>query len=113
MPQLLNLFTAKITYTIVGGLVQYLKADAGADLGMWGLSIILGIGAPLVSIFTALALSGSMGTVFEREAVRGGAAAARMAGRAVGAVGGAIAGPIGGAIGAAAGKAAEVISKRV
>jgi hypothetical protein len=41
LPQLLNLFVAKISYTIVGGLVQYLKADAGADLGVWGLALLL------------------------------------------------------------------------
>jgi hypothetical protein len=116
LPQLLNLFTAKITYTIVGGLVQYLKADAGADLGVWGLAILMGFGAPLVSIFTSLALSGSMASVFEREAVRGAAAGARMAAGGVAAGAGLVGGTArsaGGVIGAGVAKAAEVIAKRV
>jgi hypothetical protein len=112
LPQLLNLFVAKISYTIVGGLVQYLKADAGADLGMWGLAILMGFGAPLVSIFVAMALSGSMGAVFEREAVRGGAAAARIAAGGVAAAG-QMAGNAIGSVGAAAGKTVDVIAKRV
>jgi hypothetical protein len=114
LPQLLNLFVAKISYTIVGGLVQYLKADAGADLGVWGLALLMGLGSPFVSIFVAMALSGSMGAVFERESVKAGAGAARMAAGGVAAAGrmagSAIAGPAGGA---AAGKALDVIAKRV
>lgn len=114
LPQLLNLFVAKITYTIVVGLVQYIKADAGADLGEWGLAILVGFGSPLVSIFVSMALSGSMGSIFEREAVKAGAGAARIAAGGVAAagrmVGSAIAGPVGGA---AAGKALDVIAKRV
>lgn len=115
LPQLLNLFVAKITYTIVVGVIQYLKADAGADLGLWGLAILTGLGAPLVSIFTALALSGSMGSLFEREAVRGGAGAARAAAGGVAAGAKLIGGPIGsvaGAIGAGTAKTVDVIAKR-
>lgn len=33
IPQLFMIFTAKISYTIIGGMVQYIKADAGTDLG--------------------------------------------------------------------------------
>jgi hypothetical protein len=114
LPQLLNLFVAKISYTIVGGLIQYLKADAGSDLGVWGLSILIGLGAPFVSIFVSMALSGSMGAVFEREAVKAGAGAARMAAGGVAAAGGMVgnmlAGPAGGV---AVGAALDVIAKRV
>ena len=116
LPQLLNLFVAKISYTIVGGLVQYIKADAGSDLGEWGLAILIGLGAPFVSIFTAMALSGAMGSVFEREAVRAGAGAARAAAGGVGAAGKMLGGAVGslaGAGGAAAAKALDIIAKRV
>jgi hypothetical protein len=109
LPQLLMIFTAKITYTIVGGMIQFIKADAGADLGTWGLAILMGIGSPLLSIFAALALNGTLGAVFEREAIRSGAAAARMAGRGVATVGGAVAGPVAGAVA----NAARTISRRV
>jgi hypothetical protein len=55
-----------------------------------------------------------MGAVFERESVRAGAGAARMAAGGVAAAarvaGNAVAGPVGGA---AAGKAVDVIAKRV
>jgi hypothetical protein len=117
-PQILNLFVAKISYTIAGGLVLFVKAEAGADFGLWGYSILLGLGAPIVSIFVSMGLSGSMGAVFEREAVKAGAGAARMAGAAIGAgaraAGTAAAGPAGGAAaGAVAGKAVDVIAKRV
>jgi hypothetical protein len=117
-PQILNLFVAKISYTIAGGLVLYVKASAGSDFGLWGYSILLGIGAPIVSIFVSMGLSGSMSAVFEREAVKAGAGAARMAGAAIGAgaraVGSAAGGPAGGAAtGAVAGKAVDVIAKRV
>jgi hypothetical protein len=111
---LMGVSLPKISYTIVGGLVQYLKADAGADLGVWGLALLMGLGSPFVSIFVAMALSGSMGAVFERESVKAGAGAARMAAGGVAAAGrmagSAIAGPAGGA---AAGKALDVIAKRV
>jgi hypothetical protein len=117
-PQILNLFVAKISYTIAGGLVLYVKASAGSDFGLWGYSILLGIGAPIVSIFVSMGLSGSMGAVFEREAVKAGAAGVRMAGAAVGAgakaLGAAAGGPAGGAAaGAVTGKAIDVIAKRV
>jgi hypothetical protein len=117
-PQILNLFVAKISYTIAGGLVLFVKAEAGADFGLWGYSILLGLGAPIVSIFVSMGLSGSMSAVFEREAVKAGAGAARMAGAAIGAgaraAGTAAAGPAGGAAaGAVAGKAIDVIAKRV
>jgi hypothetical protein len=114
-PQLLNLFTAKITYTIVVGLVQYLKADAGADLGVWGLAIIMGIGSPLVSIFTSLALSGAMGSIFEREAVKAGAGLIRMGAGTVGAIGGVVGAAAKGvgSAASAAGRTVDSIAKRV
>jgi hypothetical protein len=117
-PQILNLFVAKISYTIACGLVLFVKANAGSDFGMWGYSILLGLGAPIISIFVSLGLSGSMGAVFEREAAKAGAAGVRMAGGGIGAgirAAGTVAGSpaIGAVAGAAAGKTIEVIARRV
>jgi hypothetical protein len=109
-PQILILFVSKITYTIVVGVVQYLKADAGADLGVFGLALLTGIFSPLVSVYVGLALNGSLGSVFEREAFRAAAgvvgAAATVAG--AGAIGSIVAGPV-----ASAANTSEVIAKRV
>jgi hypothetical protein len=55
-----------------------------------------------------------MGAVFEREAVRAGAGAARIAAGGVAAAGGMIGNAVAGPVGAAAaGKAIDVIAKRV
>lgn len=97
LPQILNLFVAKISYTIAAAVVMFIRADAGSDLGVWGLSIIMGLGCPLVSFFIAVAVSGSMGSLFERESVRGIAAGARLAASGVGAVSAAGAGAVRGA----------------
>jgi hypothetical protein len=115
LPQILNLFIAKISYTIAAGLALFLKASAGSDFGMWGYSVLLGIGAPLVSIFVAMSLSGSVGAVFEREVAKATAGVVRAVGtgtaRAIGTV---AAGPGGGMVaGEVANKTISVISRRV
>jgi hypothetical protein len=65
-PQILNIFIAKITYTLAVGISGILNSTSGLDLGAWGFSLLVGFGAPLISVFVTIALSGSMGSMFER-----------------------------------------------
>jgi hypothetical protein len=114
-PQVINLFVAKLSYTISVGIISILQATTGLDFGVWGLTLALGLGAPLVSIVVTLALSGSVGSLFERQAMRGLGSAAKTAGKVGGAIiqaaakggGTALAGPAGGA---AAGAGAKALS---
>jgi hypothetical protein len=111
-PQVVNLFVAKLSYTISVGIISILQATTGLDFGVWGLTLALGLGAPLVSIVVTLALSGAVGSLFERQGMRGAAAAAKLAGKAGGALlqagargaGTALAGPAGGAAAGAGAK---------
>jgi hypothetical protein len=97
-PQIANMLVAKITYTLSVGVVGILNATSGLDFGAWGVSLLFGVGAPFVSVFTTVALSGAMGSMFEREALRGLGAGVRGAGKLGGAAAGGVA-KIGGAIG--------------
>jgi hypothetical protein len=86
-PQILNMFIAKITYTLAVGISGILNSTSGLDLGAWGFSLLMGIGAPLTSVFVTIALSGSMGSMFERLSI--GAATAGIKGLPAAAKGGA------------------------
>jgi hypothetical protein len=102
LPQFLNVFIAKLAYTIAMGLAVILQNKAGGNLGVWGLSLLFGVGCPFISVFMMLALSGSMGSFFERSAMGGAAAGYRGAGKAGGAAiqgAAALASRAGGAIG--------------
>jgi hypothetical protein len=90
LPQLLNVFVAKLAYTIAIGLTYVFQAKAGGDAGKWFGSLMFGLGCPFISIFITLAISGSMAAVFERSALGVVGGAARTAGKAGGAaIGGA------------------------
>jgi hypothetical protein len=107
-PQITNMLVAKITYTLAVGVVGIVNATSGLDLGMWGLSLLLGLGAPFVSIYTTVALSGAMGSLFQRQSLRGLGAGVRGAGKLGAAAGAAtsVAGAIGNRLsGGMAGKA--------
>jgi hypothetical protein len=85
LPQLLNVFIAKLSYTIAIGLTYVFQAKAGGDVGKWFGSLMFGLGCPFISIFITLAISGSMAAVFERSALGVVGGAARTAGKAGGA----------------------------
>jgi hypothetical protein len=108
-PQIVNMLVAKITYTLAVGIAGILSATSGLDLGAWGLSLLLGLGSPFVSIYTTVALSGAMGSLFQRESLRGLGAGIKGAGKLGGAAAGAatnVAGAIGNKLsGGMAGKA--------
>jgi hypothetical protein len=88
LPQFINIFIAKLTYTIAMGLSIVLQNTAGGDLGKWAVSLMVGVGCPFISIYMMLALSGSISSVFERSAMDLAGAGARGAGRAVGSAAG-------------------------
>jgi hypothetical protein len=126
-PQIVNMLIAKITYTLAVGVVGILNATSGLDLGAWGLSLLLGLGSPFVSVYMTVALSGAMGSLFQRESLRGLGAGVKGAGKVGGAVAGGVAN-VGGAIGnrlsggmagkamsggSAASKTVEVVSRRI
>jgi hypothetical protein len=90
LPQLLNVFIAKLSYTIAIGLTYVFQAKAGGEAGKWFGALMFGLGCPFISIFITLAMSGSMAAVFERSALGVVGGAARAAGKAGGAaIGGA------------------------
>ncbi len=97
-PQIVNMLVAKITYTLAVGIVGILNATSGLDFGAWGLSLLLGLGSPFVSIYMTVALSGAMGSLFQRESLRGLGAGIKGSGKVGGAVAGGMAN-VGGAIG--------------
>jgi hypothetical protein len=106
LPQFVNIFVAKLTYTVAMGISTIVLNNAGGDLGKWGAALLMGLGCPWISIYMMLALSGSISSVFERSAMNLAGAGARGAGKAAGAaIGGArsAAGAAGGAIGRLAG----------
>jgi hypothetical protein len=109
LPQLLNVFIAKLSYTIAIGLTYVFQAKAGGDAGKWFGSLMFGLGCPFISIFITLAISGSMAAVFERSAIGVAGGAARTAGKAAGGVA-SLAGKAGGAIGGARGGSSPVAS---
>jgi hypothetical protein len=110
LPQLLNVFIAKLSYTIAIGLSYVFQAKAGGDLGKWFGALMFGLGCPFVSVAIALAMSGSMSAVFERSAFGIAGRAVRVAGAAGQlALGGAQ--KAGGAIGGLSGGSASPVSK--
>jgi hypothetical protein len=106
LPQFVNIFVAKLTYTVAMGISVIMLNNAGGDLGKWGAALLMGLGCPWISIYMMLALSGSISSVFERSAMNLAGAGARGASKGAGAaLGGArsAAGAAGGAIGRLAG----------
>ncbi len=107
LPQFVNIFVAKLSYTVAMGLSTIMMNSAGGDLGKWAASLLLGLGCPWISIYMMLALSGSINSVFQSSAMNLAGAGVRGAGRAGGAA-------IGGAkkvAGAAAGGARNIAGK--
>ena len=70
------------------GLSVILLNNSGGDLGKWAASLLLGLGCPWISIYMMLALSGSISSVFQSNAMNLAGAGVRGAGRAAGAAAG-------------------------
>jgi hypothetical protein len=84
LPQFMNVFVAKLSYTIAMAISLIIQSKAGSDLGTWGIGILTGLGCPFISIGIMLALSGSINSVFERTAINAAAGGYRAAGKAAG-----------------------------
>jgi hypothetical protein len=98
LPQFVNIFVAKLSYTVAMGLSTIMMNSAGGDLGKWAASLLLGLGCPWISIYMMLALSGSINSIFQSNAMNLAGAGVRGAGKAGGAaIGGAK--KVGGALG--------------
>ena len=106
LPQFVNIFVAKLTHTVAMGLSVILLNNSGGDLGKWAASLLLGLGCPWISIYMMLALSGSISSVFQSNAMNLAGAGVRGAGRAAGAAAGgahSVAGWAGGKLGGGSG----------
>jgi hypothetical protein len=82
LPQFVNIFVAKLSYTVAMGLSVIMMNSAGGDLGKWAASLLLGLGCPWISIYIMLALSGSISSVFQSNAMNLAGAGVRGAGKA-------------------------------
>jgi hypothetical protein len=88
LPQFVNIFVAKLSYTVAMGLSTIMMNSSGGDLGKWAASLLLGLGCPWISIYMMLALSGSISSIFQSNAMNLAGAGVRGAGKAGGAAAG-------------------------
>jgi hypothetical protein len=77
-----------LSYTVAMGLSTIMMNSAGGDLGKWAASLLLGLGCPWISIYMMLALSGSISSIFQSNAMNLAGAGVRGAGKAGGAAAG-------------------------